>query len=514
MKRFLAVHMKAVAWTMVGLIAIGAVWYIVVNREPILGTYMVSSGSVAGSLNEPGIVTVQNDASLAFQESGQIAHVYVREGDAVTAGEVLADLNLSTLRTGVAQASAALAAAQAKLAELQTGATTQQIAVSQTALNSAQQAIANTYTSIPNTANDAYAKANDAVRNQLAPFFANAEQDNPQLTFQITDANLLNSLQSSRLAASTELNAWQTELASTTVNASDATLDGVLADAAKHLGVIQNLMQLVNVALTEETGLNATTLATYKTMATMATTEINEAITEVTGAQQAIASENAAIAQAQAGLALTTASSTPQEIDAQEATVAQAQAAASAAQLALDNGALTAPFSGTVQNLTAQVGQVVSPSAPVAQVVSNGDFTIQAYVSELDVAKVAVGDSASVTLDAFGNGTAFPATVTAIDSAQTAVNGVPSYLVTLHFINAEPQVTAGMTGNVNIVLTEASNTIAIPSRLILNDGNQDFVLLKKGSAIVRQPVQIGIVGGDGMTEIESGLTNGDTLANY
>ena len=94
--------------------------------------------------------------------------------------------------------------------------------------------------------------------------------------------------------------------------------------------------------------------------------------------------------------------------------------------------------------------------------VNNGGLKIQTYVSEADVAKIKVGDTANVTLDAFGTDTVFPATVTTIDSAETQVSGVPSYLVTLHFVDSEPQVKDGMTGNIHVILAEDDNVIAVP----------------------------------------------------
>ena len=267
-------------------------------------------------------------------------------------------------------------------------------------------------------------------------------------------------------------------------------------------------------ALTDEVGLTVSTAATYKTSATTGFSEVNAAVTEVSNVEQAIASERAAIAQTQAGLNLTTASSTPQAIEGQQATVAQARAALSAAQVALNNASLAAPFSGTVQDLTAQVGQVVGPSAPVLSLVNNDGLKIQTYVSEADVAKIKVGTTANITLDAFGTGTVFPATVTTIDSAETQVNGVPSYLVTLHFTIAASQVRDGMTGNVHVILAEDDNVIAVPSRLVLNDGSRYFVLAKTASGTVQKQVQLGPVGDNGMTEIVSGVSEGDTLANF
>ena len=51
-------------------------------------------------------MAAENKAALSFQEPGQIAHVYVHEGDKVSTGTVLAVLDTATLRTNVAQAKA------------------------------------------------------------------------------------------------------------------------------------------------------------------------------------------------------------------------------------------------------------------------------------------------------------------------------------------------------------------------------------------------------------------------
>lgn len=514
MKLFFTAHLKLVAVGVVVLAAFGVVWYVTSNAEPSLGSYTVARGNVTEALDTPGTVVAENKADISFQESGKISRVYVTEGDVVSTGMALADLDSTSFVAGVAQANGALAAARAKLDALQTGATPQTIAVSQAALTSAEQSLANSYAGVPNILNDVYEKSNDAVRNQLAAFFSNPEENNPQLTFGLNDSQLLNTIQNMRLSASANLNAWQEQLANTPSRTSDSDLETALQNASDNLSPIRNLLTTALAALTDEVGLPASTAATYKVSATAGLSEVNAAVTEVSDALQAIASEQAAIAQAQAGLNLTTASSTAQDIQEQQAAVAQAQAAVAAAQVALDNASLVAPFPGTVQNLTAQVGQVVSPSGPVLSLINNSGLKIQAYVSEIDVAKIKVGNTATITLDAFGTGTAFPATITTIDSAETQVNGASSYLVTLHFTDLEPQIRDGMTGNVHIVLAEDDNVISVPNRLILNDGDQNFVLAETSKGTVEKQVELGLVGDNGMTEITSGVSEGDTLANF
>lgn len=508
-------HVGLVIGIIVVLAAIGgAWWYISANTAPALGSYTVTRGNVVQALDEPATVAAEDKAGLSFQEAGQIAHVYVEEGDVVNTGTTLIDLNKASLEANVQEANAALAAAEAKLDALNVGATPQTIAASQAELASAEQALANTYSGIANILTDAYTKSNDAVRNQLAAFFSNPEQNNPQLTFGINDSQVLNNVDGMRLSASANLNAWQAQLADLAADSSSSTLTTELQRGANYLSPIQNLMTGALLALTDETGLSASTVATYKASATTGLNEVNAAITEVSNGEQSIASEEAAVAQAEAGLNLTTASSTPQEIEEQQAAVAEAQAAVASAQVALDNASLVAPFHGTVQGLTAQVGQVVTPGAPVLSLVNNGGLKIETYVSEADVAKIKMGDAANVTLDAFGTNTAFPAIVTTVDSAETQVNGTPSYLITLHFANAEPQIKDGMTGNVHIVLAEDDNVLAVPSGLVLTSGNQYFVLVKTPTGTEQEQVRIGLVGASGTTEIASGVNAGDTLVNF
>ncbi|HUC31663.1 MAG TPA: HlyD family efflux transporter periplasmic adaptor subunit, partial [Candidatus Paceibacterota bacterium] len=164
--------------------------------------------------------------------------------------------------------------------------------------------------------------------------------------------------------------------------------------------------------------------------------------------------------------------------------------------------------------LTAQVGQVVSPGAQMMSLINESGLKIETYVSENDVAKIQSGDVADVTLDAFGTGVTFPATVSTVDAAETQVNGSAAYLVTLHFVNPNSNIKDGMTGNVDIIEAEHDNVVEVPSNLVINNGNDYFVLAAKGNTTEQEPVTVGLVGDRGTTEITSGLSAGDTITNF
>jgi HlyD family secretion protein len=101
---------------------------------------IVASGSVEAT-----------EAQLGFQVPGRIDTIAVAEGDRVTAGQVLARLDVTELQARRAQAAAQLDAVRALLAELLTGSRTEEVAQSRTAfaattdrLNDAQRDLART----------------------------------------------------------------------------------------------------------------------------------------------------------------------------------------------------------------------------------------------------------------------------------------------------------------------------------------------------------------------------------
>jgi HlyD family secretion protein len=477
----------------------GAYWYVHTAMPPTFGTITVGKGNVIESVDEAGNVLAENSAVMSFQEGGQIAHVSVSEGSQVSAGAVLADLDTAQLNAAVQQANAGLAAAQAQLDQLASGTRPQQITIDESAVTSADQ-------SLGIAVGNAYSASDDAVRNQIDNMFANPQSNNP--TFLVPDNNsqIINNITSQRLQIGAALTQWYTALNATSTGFDPSSLSAMAATDLQQIQSYINQISLVVNSATSGSTLTPSLLAEYKGEVATARAEIEASISAVSGDQSALTAAQNVLSLAQAG-------STPQAIEAQQAAVAQAQAAVASTQVALDNASLVAPFSGTVQNLTAQVGQVVSPGVPMMSLINSSGLKIEAYVSENDVAKIKPGDTANVTLDAFGTGTIFPATVTTVDAAETQVNGSAAYLVTLYFTNPNAQIKDGMTGNVNIIEAEHDNVIEVPSNLVISDGDNYFVVVQNGKSTAQVPVQIGLVG-TSTTEILSGLNVGDTINNF
>src|SRR5581483_10901237 len=99
---------------------------------------------------------------------------------------------------------------------------------------------------------------------------------------------------------------------------------------------------------------------------------------------------------------------------------------------------------------------------------SDTKFQIDANIAEADIAKVALGQKATVTLDAYGPDVVFNATVIKIDPAETIVDGVPTYKTTFQFDTPDDRIKSGMTANIDIQGDSHTDVLAVPERAVID----------------------------------------------
>lgn len=507
---------KLIITVVIVLLIVAGIYFFAVSRGGSKYQFVpVARGTITQVVSVTGNTTPIHSVDLSFPSGGTIAAVYRNAGDNVTAGDVLVELDTRGLEAQLAQAQAQVDSAQATLENLQAGSTQQNIQVSQAALAAAEQTLANTYTSIPNAVMDAYAKANDAVRNQIGSFYSNPDSNNPQLTFPISDSQVVNDAQSERVQVGGELNVWATEtaaLSSATTTYSTTTLEAALTKSAAHLSVIGTMLNTDATAVVDATGMSASSSATYKTDVANAITEVNGASSAITTLQQNIASEEAAITQAQAQLNVTLAGSTPQAIAAQQAQVEQAQANVQNIKVQIANATLSSPINGVVTVQNAKVGQVAVAGQTVTSVISGSNFEVDSYVPETDIGKVAIGNAVDMTFDAFP-GQTFEGKVFYIDPAETIQGGVVDYLVKVSFNTPDTRIKSGLTANLDIKTQTDENALILPQYAVVQNVSGTYVDILQNGKETQVPVTLGIRDQNGNVEISSGVTEGEQVIN-
>jgi RND family efflux transporter MFP subunit len=175
---------------------------------------------------------------------------------------------------------------------------------------------------------------------------------------------------------------------------------------------------------------------------------------------------------------------------------------------------IRAPIGGVITKNDAHVGGTAAPGVVLISMNSTARFQVEAYVSEADFAKIAVGDEVSVFLDAYQNAPAFRAHVTAIDPAATIQNGVASYKVTAQFDTDDAQIKAGLTANLHIISAKKDSVLRVPTSALITKGGIVYVLRKGAKDDELANVKVGITGDDGYTEIQSGLSSGDQVRSF
>ena len=135
----------------IGAIAAGAVW--IINpfgkaAAASLVTAKASTGTIVSSVSISGSVSSSSVNELNFGTAGTVTAVSVAVGDKVTAGQVLATIDNSSLQVQLQVAQANLVAAQARLDLDRAGPTAATIASAKDSISQAQLQLSTAKTSL------------------------------------------------------------------------------------------------------------------------------------------------------------------------------------------------------------------------------------------------------------------------------------------------------------------------------------------------------------------------------
>ena len=190
--------------------------------------------------------------------------------------------------------------------------------------------------------------------------------------------------------------------------------------------------------------------------------------------------------------------------------------AAAALSYRLTSPVITAPITGTIDNITIVPGMLLTNSSTtstsnrVAVVTRVGTPLATFNVSEVDVNRVKQGQKATITLDSI-SGKTFTGKVLSVDKVGTVASGVTNYPVIISLDTAAPEILPNMAATANIIIESKSDVIVVPSDSVQTsgDGTTTIRILKNG-APVEVPVELGL-SSDTQTEITSGLSVGDMV---
>ncbi len=505
-------------------------------------TAQVEKGTVVSSISGSGQVSSLNQVDVKPKASGEILYVTSRGGEWVDSGTTLVQLDTRDAEKAVRDAQANLEGAQLSLEKLKKPADALSLLEAENALASAKES--------KNKAVDDLTKAYDDGFTEVTNAFLNLPTAMTGVQDILYGTTLSSGSSQSNIAYyadavknyDTKVEQYKTD-AATNYDTARASYDQNFRDykAASRFSNTQTIETLINETynttkqisealksansliqfykdkLTEHNITPSATADTHLSSLSTYTDKTNTSLSSLLSITRTMQTDKEAITQGdrsikekEGTLANLKDGADPLDIKEQELTVTQRENALRDAKEKLSDYTVQAPFGGILAKVTAKKGDTASVGTAVATMVTR-EHLAEISLNEVDVAKVKIGQKATLTFDAVPD-LSIAGEVAEIDTIGTVTQGVVTYLVKIKFDTQDTQIKPGMSVSASIITDVKQDVLYVPNSAIKEQGGESYVEVMQGASTVpeRKTVQVGLAN-DTITEIVSGLSQGDNV---
>ncbi len=495
-------------------------------------TEAVVRGDIAREISETGTVKRGDVVNLSFGNSGTIAKIYVKKGDDVRAGQLLAELDTSQLEVQARQAQSNLDLYTIQRDKLLNGASGEDIKIAQTAvinaqssLDSAKLALSDTrdnaerkMTSLYKTAadvlNSAYAKAYNAgtfasllQRTYFTP------QDNDSIEVTAAARTIASSVAAIKNRVDIAANDYADALAGVAreLQAIDGQLESIRA-------VCEKAAWRDTVDPSDKSGIDTqrdyVIAALASVNAARQNIDIQESANElaVNNAKAVATVAEGGLDAAGKSLSKVTAPPRQEDVDTLNAQIEQARAQMELLALQISDSRLKSPAAGQISEVNFREGEAAQSllsSSGVMTLIPQDPYVIEADIYEEDIAKIKTGNPV-VIKPASAPDDVYSGSVVSIDPSSKVVNGVVYYTITIAFDEAPESIKPGMSADVTITTAEARGVLLVPESAVQKRANEYYVRVVVGGQAKETGVEIGIKS-KGQAQIMAGVKEGDQV---
>ncbi len=466
-------------------------------EDPDVEVVQIRRDTILATINATGRIEPEAEVQVNFETTGVVAEVLVERGQRVTAGTVLARLETDELELAVKRARADLARAQAQLEQLYRPALAEEVASAQAAVASAQ---ANLDRVLAGPSQEDVASARAAVESAQANLdrvLAGPSQD--EIT--AAAANLRRAeiaLKQAQWAYDQVAYLGEVGAMPQAAQLEQATIDYEAALASYNLAV---------------QGPTEADVAAARSQLAQAQASLAKLLEGPTEAD--VAAARSQLAQAQANLARLLEGPTEADVAAAQAAVDVAQTGLEQAELNLAKASLVAPIDGVVTEINVKRGE--RPPGLAAVVLADMSvYHINVEVDEIDISRVALGQSVVITIDAIPD-EEFAGHVADISPGpiRGTSSGIVAYEVTIALDSDDSRLLPGLTADATIETDRLENVVVVPNRAVSIDrGSGKPVAYVEKVDEQGNPVRVEIELGlrnETMSQVLAGLDEGDQI---
>jgi len=201
------------------------------------------------------------------------------------------------------------------------------------------------------------------------------------------------------------------------------------------------------------------------------------------------------------------------------ATLEQFQNASSAHELAqsqkriadfnLEHSRIKAPSNGTIQKILVESNELIAPGYPAILFASTeSDWVVRVALTDKDIVKFSLGDSAHVEMDAFP-GLSFSARINELGAIADPVTG--TYEAELRILHPDSQFRSGFISRAYIFPTHSSTSVVVPLEALVGASDRRaFVYVYEEGKVIRRRIRIGRIVHD-MILVAEGLAPGELV---
>ena len=174
---------------------------------------------------------------------------------------------------------------------------------------------------------------------------------------------------------------------------------------------------------------------------------------------------------------------------------------------------IVSPIDGIVVKQDAQVGEVAT--SVLMRIIDPNTLRLEALIPEVDFSKVAVGDEAFISLDAYLN-KVIKGKMISIDASSTVDQNSTYYRAIVNLDNKnDMNILDGMNAEIDIEINRKADSVAVPRDFTKKDENGYFVYVLSDNAsdenqFVKKYFEAGLIGDD-FIEAVSGLSVSDKI---
>lgn len=514
----------------VAVIILGLVGFIIFKgkKGPSYDFATVKRGAVVEEVSATGTVKSAEDINLRFETSGTVEKIYVSEDSKVKQGAQLVKLNTGKLYSQFLQAQASYNESRAKLDKFLAGATTEEIQVVEQMVENAKVSLADAEAKAENDLDEKYDDALVYLSNASSKIniaLADLENFEPKYFYDTSPVSTtFKDKESLARTAFFGTKGAKTIISDTISNPTHENIDNALIVMRSAINKTKDAVDYTREAMSGPT-LREDVTTTDQTTIDTDITNINTILTDISTAQQAIASQKVSnqtninsaentLKKAEDDLAEIKA--IPREVDiaVYRADVEKNRASMVELQQKLNDAVLTAPIEGIVTKVNVKIGEIVTAGGnSVVSLISLNRFEIKVDVPEADIGKVKLGNPAKTTLDAFPE-EVWTGKVVEIEPAETLIEGVVYYKVTVVFDKIDERIKSGMSADLTIETNKKENVLFVPYRAIIFKDSKKIVKVSEGKEIKEIEVETGLKGSEGEVEIVRGLNEGDKIVVF